>query len=72
MLTTAAAGAAEGLDQEPHGEKDGPVPRGGLSLCYQSPSSDVASLGAQLAKNPPAVQETLVRFLGREELLEKG
>ena len=31
-----------------------------------------ASLVAQLVKNPPAMQETLVRFLGREDLLEKG
>ena len=29
-------------------------------------------LVAQLVKNPPAMQETLVRFLGREDLLEKG
>ena len=27
---------------------------------------------AQLVKNPPAIQETPVRFLGREDLLEKG
>ena len=27
---------------------------------------------AQLVKNPPAMQETLVRFLGLEDLLEKG
>ena len=27
---------------------------------------------AQLVKNPPATQETLVQFLGREDLLEKG
>ena len=27
---------------------------------------------AQLGKNPPVVQETLARFLGREDLLEKG
>ena len=26
----------------------------------------------QLVKNPPAMQETLVRFLGREDPLEKG
>ena len=32
----------------------------------------MASLIAQLVKNPPAVQEILVRFLGREDLLEKG
>ena len=31
-----------------------------------------ASLIAQLVKNPLAMQETLVRFLGREDLLEKG
>ena len=27
---------------------------------------------AQLGKNPPAVPETPARFLGREDLLEKG
>ena len=31
-----------------------------------------ASLIAQLVKNLPAVQETPVRYLGREDLLEKG
>ena len=31
-----------------------------------------AFLVAQLVKNPPAVQETAVRFLGREDPLEKG
>ena len=31
-----------------------------------------ASLVAQLVENPPARQETLVRFLGQEDLLEKG
>ena len=31
-----------------------------------------ASLIAQLLKNPPAMQETLVRFLGLEDPLEKG
>ena len=32
----------------------------------------LASLIAQLVKNPPALQETPVQFLGREDLLEKG
>ena len=32
----------------------------------------VSSPVAQLVKNPPAMQETLVGFLGREDLLEKG
>ena len=31
-----------------------------------------AFLVAQLLKNPPAIQETLVLFLGREDPLEKG
>ena len=30
-----------------------------------------ASLIAQLVKNPPAIQETLVQFLGQEDPLEK-
>ena len=34
--------------------------------------SKMASLIAQLVKNLPAMQETLVQFLGREDLLEKG
>ena len=31
-----------------------------------------ASLVVQLVKNPPAMQEILVQFLGREDPLEKG
>ena len=31
-----------------------------------------ASLIGQLVKNPPAMQETPVRFLGQEEPLETG
>ena len=31
-----------------------------------------ASLTAQLVKNPPAMQETPVGFLGQEDPLEKG
>ena len=31
-----------------------------------------ASLVAQLVKNPPAMQETLVQFLGWDDFLEKG
>ena len=31
-----------------------------------------ASLLAQLVKNPPAMQETAVQFLGREDPLERG
>ena len=30
------------------------------------------SLIVQLVKNPPTIQETPVRFLGWEDLLEKG
>ena len=32
----------------------------------------VGFLVVQLVKNPPATQETLVRFLGWEDLLGKG
>ena len=32
----------------------------------------LGSLIAQLVKNPPATQETPVRFLGQEDPLEKG
>ena len=43
-------------------------------VCYlhiYSPSIYSMHL-AQSVKNPPAIQETLVRFLGQEDLLEKG
>ena len=36
------------------------------------PSIHWVSLVAQLVKNPPAMQETLVRFLSQEDPLEKG
>ena len=32
----------------------------------------VASLVAHMVKNPPPMQQTLVRFLGQEDPLEKG
>ena len=32
----------------------------------------VASLAAQMVKNPPAMQETWIRSLGWEDSLEKG
>ena len=35
-------------------------------------SSTMASLIAQLVKNLPAMQKTLVRFLCLEDMLEKG
>ena len=35
-------------------------------------ATEWASLIAQLVKNLPAMQETLVRFLGQEDPLEKG
>ena len=34
--------------------------------------SELASLIAQLVENPPAMQETLVRFLGWKDPLEMG
>ena len=43
-----------------------------LACVKLSLSKDEASLIAQLVKNPPAMQETPVRFLGQEDPLEKG
>ena len=41
-------------------------------LHWQGDSLPLASLVAQLVKNPPAMQETWVQSLGREGPLEKG
>ena len=38
----------------------------------QTPKDSRASLRAQLVKKPPAIQVTLIRFLGQEVPLEKG
>ena len=51
------------------------MPLNQLFVCYlYSPGCFTrwASLKAQLVKNLPAMQETLVRFLGQEDPLEKG
>ena len=40
--------------------------------CFFRSDLYAVSLIAQLVKNPPAMQETLVRFLGWEDPLEKG
>ena len=62
-MTWAAATALE--TELPGSEKDMPAtePRGG---------GGGAPLVAQLVKNPPAVQETPVGFLGWDNVLEKG
>ena len=41
-------------------------------MCIYTHITNRASLIAQLVKNPPVMQETLVRFLSREDPLEKG
>ena len=43
-----------------------------LVWFFQSPAPIWASLMAQMVKNPPAMQETWVRSLGREDSLEEG
>ena len=40
-----------------------------IGIKYEETTS---SLVAQLVKNPPAMQETRVQFLGQENPLEKG
>ena len=47
-------------------------PPGKSQFFYYDHSDWWASFIAQLVKNPPAMQETLVRFLGWEDPLEKG
>ena len=42
------------------------------ALLFLSHLLFLASLVAQLVKNPPAMQETPVLFLGQEDPLEKG
>ena len=46
--------------------------RKGTGCWSASIYTDPASLVAQLVKNPPAMWETWVRFLGWEDALEKG
>ena len=41
-------------------------------IFYTTLNTDKGFPGSQLGKNPPAMQETPVRFLGQEDPLEKG
>ena len=43
-----------------------------MDMSLDMYSEKQASLIAQLVKNLPAMQETLVQFLGQEDLLKKG
>ena len=43
-----------------------------ICICITDSFCCTPSLVAQLVKDPPAMQETLVRFLGQEDPLEKG
>ena len=43
-----------------------------LHKTFISRSHFIPNILAQLVKNPPAMQETLVQFLGWEDPLEKG
>ena len=43
-----------------------------INLLKKTHCNSYTSLIAQLVKNSPAMQETLVRFLGQEDPLEKG
>ena len=42
-----------------------------MCVCF-SPYFKLASLVAQMVKNPPAMRETWVQFLGWEDPLEEG
>jgi len=44
-----------------------------IEIIYlEANTVEMGSLIDQLVKNPPAMQEAPVRFLGQEDLLEKG
>ena len=43
-----------------------------VKIYIESYEVDWATLGAQMVKNPPAMQETWVQSLGWEDPLEKG
>ena len=43
-----------------------------VCVCVSHIHTHRASLVAQPVKNPPAMQETLVQFLGREVSLQMG
>ena len=64
-------GSSRGAHDPGEGSARRPRPQYPFSLLLQS-SGDWASLVAQLVKNLPAMQETLVPFLDREDPLEKG
>ena len=51
---------------------DGPVVKTSCFPDWGSFPDSWTSLIAQLVKNPPAMQETPVQLLGREDPLEKG
>ena len=45
---------------------------GQVRRLYEETDNSIAPLVAQLVKNLPAMQETLVQFLDQENLLEEG
>ena len=59
------------LPQTPNGSSYLQYP-GSLELIKKKGLLPSISLVAQLVKNPPAMQEIQVPFLGKEEPLEKG
>ena len=61
-----------GLGRAPGEGKGYPLQYSGLENSMDTILFIWASLIAQLVKNPPAMQETQVQFLGWEEPLEKG
>ena len=59
------------LGRSPGERNDYPVQYSGLENSMQDKSS-WASLVAQVVRSPPAMQETWVLFLGKEDPLEQG
>ena len=73
MLNT--IGSSAGKESPSNAGDPALIPGSGRSLgegISYSLQYSWASLVAQLVKNPPAMQETPVRLLGQEDLLETG
>ena len=75
MLVLGFPGSSAGKESADNAGDLGSIPGSGRSPgegLYYLLQYSWASLVAQLVKNLPAMQETLVQFLGQEDPLEKG
>ena len=74
--TTGFHGSSAGKESTCNAGDPGSIPGSGRSsgegIGYPLQYFGASKMVTQLVKNPPAMQETQVRFLGQEDALEKG